>query len=368
MQRLRGEEMVDNIAEIVKDYKEGVEHLKSLREKYANEPELLNFYEPSAKYLVEQLKNHLEYLIQKETGTNIGFETEEKNVDIWIRLEGRNFLEGKGPVGVVGSYLQKLNTANKNATAMLGKSRGRLTDIKDRLSDLVAFDLVATGKGSLKLGLRSPSYSELLQTEQLDFFEALENGNEDNQIEKINHINTLVLDAFNLLVETVASVNNEELFEKLKQSFNEKDVLKLIHYAKELVPSSRSPFEYISFEGQTLKLPKHQLKTDKNTRKALGEREKKLRQDTEYIDGNGWLRGVDLDHLTGIIRPFHYKNKSLDQIDCIFSREVFNTRDVADLLDKSISLAGFLIYNQRNQPIRLDIDNIILEDKLDSEE
>lgn len=359
----------ENIADTIKDIQKAKENLVRIKRDYEYEPDIMNFYLPSAKQMISELENHLNYLISQELDKEFQVST-NYSADLWIRLEGKQIGVGKGPIGVVGAYLQRLNTANRHAIKLIKGTEDILEKITDKFSDLFSFDLVATGKGSLKLGLRTPSLHELLshtEEQQLSLFNE-ENEDSIDKLMEIDRLNQLSMDGFKLLLKTLNSVVDESSFADLQEKYAEKDLLKLLHYAKDLVPSSWSSFDSVSFEGENLGIPSSVLKTDKNTRKRLIERENKLKQDTEYITGKGWLRALDLDELTGVIRPFHFKNKNIEKIDFRVSEEEYSSDQLASLLDKFVNITGFLVYNKNFDPHRIDIEEISIEDHLDNEE
>ena len=361
----------DKIINTINDVKKANKNIERIKEDYKNEPELLDFYLPSAKCLINELENHLFYLISEELETD--FKRGLNNTaDLWIRLEGKQFIMGEGPIGVIGSYLQKLNNANGHAVKLIKDSKESLKLIADNFLEISSFNLIATDKGSLKLGLKIPGLDEFLtetKEQQLRLFDDAEDSDLLNKLEDITRLNNLSIDGFKLLIKTLASVDDESLFADLQERYNEKDVMKLLHYAKELVPSSRSPFDFIWFEGNNLGISSSVLKTDKSTRKLLVEREKKLKQDTEYITGKGWVRAVDLDGLTCIIRPFHYKNNNLEQIECRFSKDNISSNELRMLLDEYVSLNGFLVFSQNYVPVRIEVEEISKEDtQYDDEE
>lgn len=162
------------------------------------------------------------------------------------------------------------------------------------------------------------------------------------------------------------SSQNDETFNKLKERFGEKDLKKLIHYTKELVPSSRSTIDKVSFESSYIDSFKT-VEATKETRRYLVDKEKTLTRESTFVEGEGWIRAVDMDNLTGTIRPLHYKDITLEEISCKFSSDKFSPDDIATFIDKFFNVNGFLVYNQHQEPIRLDIDEVILEDITDIE-
>ncbi|QUG41326.1 hypothetical protein KD050_18935 [Psychrobacillus sp. INOP01] len=354
----------NNIIQTINDLKNAQNNLKRILSEYEDRPKLLNFYAPSAEIMVSELKKHLKYLLSLET--ELSFDSGENlEPEIWIHLEGKNY-NGRGPIGSIGAYLQKLNNANKQAVNLLGNISERFEQARELLSNLASFDLVSTAQGSLKLGLVRSEVSEHLTYEQLDLFydeEPLESVKSSD----IKLLKELSLEGIKLIAHTVAAVEDETLFESLKKQFGEKELKKLIHYTKELVPSMRSSFDTVSFESNSSTVPFSTIKATKSTRKALIEKEKTLMKDSKYISGEGWIRAVDIDGMIGTIRPLHYDDITLHQIDCIFSDEKYNSHNIANLLDKFVIVKGFLISNQHETPIKFDIEEIILKEELVNE-
>lgn len=352
---------LEEIKETLEDLQEARENITRIQTEYRDEPDILNFYLPSAKYMAEQLENHLKYLVEQETGKTI--DTKVEIADIWVRLEGKLFKDGKGPIGIIGSYLQKLNIANKHAVSLISDTKDKFHEVKGLLGELASFDLVATEKGSLKLGLKRTSLIEVLEgyQEQADIFQ------QNHDIINNHHeLENIAKEGIKLLAKTVASVNNEEIFNELKNEYNENEIKKLIHYAKELVPSSRSPFDNISFEGD-LGLPEKSIQMNKITRKNLIDKEKSLRQDNQYVNGTGWVRAVDLDERTLVIRPFHFKKGNIDEINCKFKNTDVTSNYILSLLNKFVSLSGFLYFKSSDIPSKIDIDELTIEDVLDED-
>lgn len=351
----------DEIKETLDDLQEAKENVVRIQNEYKGEPDLLNFYLPSAEYMAEQIENHLRYLVEQQSERNT--EIQSEIADVWVRLDGKLFKDGKGPIGIIGSYLQKLNTANKHAVSLISETKEKFNEVKGLLGELASFDLVATEKGSLKLGLKSTNILEVLDgyQEQTDLFH-----HDQTQLRDLHDLEDIAKSGFKLLAKTIASVYNEEILNDLKKEYNENDLKKLIHYAKELVPSSRSPFDTISFEGD-IGLSESSIQLNKITRKNLIDIEKKLRQDTQYISGTGWIRAVDLDEKTLVIRPFHFKKGNIDEINCKFKNSNITSNSLLSLLNKFVSLSGFLYFRNGDIPNKIDIDELTIEDVLDED-
>lgn len=362
------------VMEALNDLKEANDYLQSLREEFKDDPELLSFYEPSAKEIVRQFHSRLSLLLSKELDMNLMSSRNDVNseVDIWIRIEGDEFQQGRGPIGSVGSYLQKLNNASKHAINLIAQTKKGYAAIKNKLSNLACFDLVATAEGSLKLGLKvHDNYNAFCNQDdfqQLYFsWEDIDGRQKDEQEQESINIQQLSVEGFELLAKTIASARDNVLFNELREEYSDKGMLKLLHYAKELVPSSRSSIEYISFESSKFSISTSNIKLDKHVRKSLSDKAKGFRNNTSFVEGTGWLRAIDTDYYTVVIRPFNYNAGELTEIECRFPHDEFHSEQVASFLDKFVNISGFLVFSQNNSPIRLDVDSISIQNKVDVE-
>lgn len=334
-------------------------YLSSLRATFSNSPRLLKVYEPSALELVSIYKRNLREILL-EIDDSIW--EMEKDADIWVSMEGNEFDEGKGPINIIGLYLQKLNSANRYVCQTI--ERKIKSDIKSDINPTVnwptaTFDLVATQPGSFKLGLKWPDYikSSLIQEEL---------GKEPWDIVKeAALIRNIVFTSINLLLKTIASVDNPSLLQELRNEYDDKEVIKIIHYAKDLTPSNRMPIDRIKFKVDSL----YQYGTicsDKETRKLLTQRARTLKKDAIYVEGNGTIRALDLDFRTLVARPFVTGNESFGELQCNF-RQDFPANDIPEYIDKVVQLIGLLFYDKNNVPIRLEIDNISIIEEDESE-
>lgn len=157
------------IFETINDLKRAKKNQERILSDYQDTPQLIEFYLPSAEHMVNELNNHLKYLIENETDMQFGENINYVEPEVWIRLEGKNF-EGKGPIGVVGAYLQKLNTANKQAVNLIGHIHERFENAKGMLGNISSLDLVSAAHGSFKLGLKRTDVIPQFEFEQLNLF------------------------------------------------------------------------------------------------------------------------------------------------------------------------------------------------------
>ncbi|MDC3418605.1 hypothetical protein [Aquibacillus salsiterrae] len=339
----------------IEDLKLAKENLNRIKSQYINEPDILNFYLHSAKDMVKQLENHLEFLLKTETGSDYTINTIDDDIDVWIRIEGESFQDGTGPINVIGSYLQKLNTAARHSTKLI---KNRIDDLKD-INVIPSFELAATAKGSLKLGLKNKLPKEFYATkfeQQTLFDEDLDKRSD--LIYKLNKVNH---QGINVLFKALASANDESVIEELTNDFGPDDVIKLIHYAQELAPSSRSLIDNISFEGQDVRFTGYELKTNKDTRKILKERAKALFNNKEFVEGSAFIRSyavdADKDYYQLEARPFKHESQKIESIELRANKKLFNFNE-EQVFDTLIFITGFLYYNSNKQPTYIELDSI----------
>ncbi|AOZ91614.1 hypothetical protein [Paenibacillus crassostreae] len=345
--------MVKNsLSEIMESLKKARENLNRIKASYQDNNDLLNFYEPSAKYLVGSLEKQLSEILQDEVACKLY--PDDKEVDLWIRIDGEQFHNGKGPIGSVGNFLNKLASANRQAINVISKVRK--IDFKSQFNGFSdSFDLTATATGSLKLGLKKPEMKLKAEEGQLDIFTFAEDPWE--KFKESAAQNEIITESMNLLLSAIASAENEEIFNELTEKYEEKDLLKIIHYAKQVVPSAQSNIETVSFEIQNLNVSQRYINTTKETRKLLSKQAKRLVPDKEYITGSGTVRGMDLDDRSLIIRPLVYEETTHDEIKCYFTN-VKEDQDLEMFLNKRVDLTGFIIYSSNNKLLRLEIEEI----------
>jgi hypothetical protein len=264
-------------------------------------------------------------------------------------MEGNEFNKGKGPINIMGSYLQKLNSANHYVCQII--ERKTRSDINSTMNwPTATFDLVATQPGSLKLGLKWPDYikANLIQEEL---------GKDPWDIVKeAALVRNIVFKSVNLLLKTIASVDNPSLLQELRSEYDDKEVIKIIYYAKDLTPSNRMPIDRIKFEADSL----YQYGTicsNKETRKLLTQRARTLKRDAIYVEGNGTIRALDLDYKTLVARPFVTGNESFEELQCNF-RQDFPAKYIPEYINRFVHLNGFLFYDNNNVPTKLEVEEI----------
>ena len=331
------------IVEAIEDLKEAREYLRSIKEEFGSDPELLTFYEPSAREMVRQYEIRLKNVVESESGLQLAVRQDEEP-DVWIRLEGADFRNGSGPIDAVGTFLHKLNQASHKVSKLLFADTARFAPS--------FFDLVATADGSLKLGLSGANVVNT-NTQQLEF----ELNDPWDQIKQVVGNREKALISLKLLVKALDQENEDSVSELQKDLSNPNDILKLFHYAMDLTPSIRSPIEGISFEVPMSFNEVMAIKVDKGTRKKLSERAKRFKQDTLYIEGRALIRQQDLDNDSLTARPLILEdNKQYDEVKCVVSPQ--GVTEGVSFLGKFVSVSGFLVFGTNNKPVRLEIDEI----------
>lgn len=349
--------MNDKIQGVSNRLKRAKKNLDELREQYKTSPDLLSVYEPSAVYIVNQIESKLKKMLTEQFGVSLQPErVEQENVDIWVRIEGKEFKHGSGPIGQIGTYLTKLNKANKQAMAILKEKMGE----KIKLSDLPSLNLVATAPGSLKLGLKKPELEAPEPDPQADLFNGYK-GHFELLKESVEE-SSLVSQGMHLIVRSIASINDESVSSELKQEYSEKSIIKLLHYVKDLTPSSRSDIDYVSFEGNNVRINNSYVRTTKETRKLISEYSKKLDPNREYIEGTAVIMAADISNQILMARPLKFNDAEHEEIKCILLDSV-PAEDIKNLLNQKVELSGYIVFDQnRNRLLRLEIDQIAISD------
>ncbi|OME99852.1 hypothetical protein BK124_09865 [Paenibacillus amylolyticus] len=349
--------MNDKIQGVSNRLKRAKQNLDDLREQYKMNPDLLSIYEPSAVYIVNQIESKLKRMLSEQFGVSLQPEqVEQENVDIWVRIEGKEFKNGSGPIGQIGTYLTLLNKVNKQAMALVKEKMGE----KIKLSDLPSLNLVATAPGSLKLGLNKPQVETPEPDPQADLFNGYK-GNWELLKESLEE-SSLVSQGMQLIVRSIASISDESVSSELKQEYTEKSIIKMLHYVKDLTPSSRSDIDYVSFEGNNIRVNNNYIKTTKETRKLISEYSKKLAPNTEYVEGTATIMAADISNQALIARPFKFNGAEHKEIKCILLDTV-PAEDIKNLLNQKVELSGYIVFDKnRSKMLRLEIDHITISD------
>jgi hypothetical protein len=343
----------EKVIEAINDLKKAKKYLCNIKDNYSDS-NLLNLYLPSAEALVKQYSKRLETLLSE-----IVVSEGKHNVDVWISIEGNNFRHGKAPINIIGPLLQKINTANRHAVQLiLQKNNNYPTDPES--IPIPSFDLVTTKAGSFKLGLK------IADIEQDDSQQELFQEDPWIIIKKYNESRNLSIEGLNLLLTTIASVQKPNLLEDLRRIYEEKSVIKLIHYAKELTPSSRAPIDNITFECSFFKEPNRIITADKQTRRVLNYQAKSLKKDSIFVKGTGVIRAIDLDNKTIHARPFSYGKKNIEDLACIFNPNLSHDT-IVESIDKVVQINGFLVFDKNNVPTQLEVEDINIDNNEDSD-
>lgn len=330
-------------------------HYQRIKTEYQEEPFLMEFYLNSAEELIMYLKEHIRYLNETELGIESS-EVSKDSPEVWIRLEGEGY-DGKAPIGAVGHFLQKMNSANKVAVKMISKIAQLNEEVQESLNKFATFDLIATAEGSMKLGLKRTDFAMNLEQEQLDIFYETD-FYEDSDKQNLEDFKCVPLDAIKLVNKTIEAVENPNVLEELKENYGEIHLQKLLHYTKEILPSSRSSYDTVSIEFSGKEsLPV--IKATKEIRRKMSEIEKALLKESQYIESIGLVRAVDIDKYQVILRPFKYNDTTVDELICEISPLLISTERLEELINQIIEFKGILLFNKDEVPIRLKIEEIL---------
>lgn len=344
----------NEILETIQDLKSARDNLKRITDQFSDEPELREIYSHSAQELTKNLENHLQYLLNIETDSEFTITSTANDVDIWVHIEGDKFSEGRGPINSVGSYLKKLDTAVQHTINVLRERAENLRDLEIESY----FELAETAKGSLKLGLKSK-----IDGFNDDYEETLFNEDPEvkmDQLEIYSQIQQLSSNGLVLLLKTLSSADDDQAIKEIFQDYGEDDAIKLIHYAKELAPSSRSNISEISFEGRSLPKSKPYIKTNRDTRRNLMIRSTKLINNKEFIEGTALIEqyknNVNEDYYSLFAKPLKYNKKTIN-IELRISKNKHNIRE-KEVLNEFLDIEGFLHFNNRSNPTYVIVDKL----------
>lgn len=328
------------------------ENLKRIEETYKDEPFLLKLYQPSAVYLVAQLKNELRSYIDKD----IIF-VDEEEPDIWIRLQGEQFKNGRAPLGVVGSFFQKLQSANQHALMILGKVKQNGLRINKETKNLAEIDFAVAAPGSLRLGFKKPSPRKYL--DKLDDTQLINIDEFINKLNEAEEKSNLSIEAINLLAKAIAAAEDENEFQSLKNEINDmENLLKLLFYAREITPVYNSPIESIEISGAKLKYKDKIIPITKQTRIKLKEKATNLIENQTYIEATGVVREIDLDNYRFRIHNVATDDKIYEQIECRVLREDYKECELQQILNKNIKISGILVLSQKGEVRWINVDRI----------
>lgn len=317
---------------------ESKKYLQSIQAQFADDPELLSIYEPSAKEMVNMCEGNLLNLLNKQAEVDFTMGQNREDIDVWIRIEGDSFHDGHGPIGAVGNFLQKFSKTTQKITSLIGGD----------IPAFPSFDLVQTAAGSLKLGLKRT---------------AIESGNclfpdEWERLKESAIQQNVAMKGIETLMEIMDMANRSDNPNELSSiSSDEIDLYKFIYYTKDLTPSSRSPIEKISFEIRN-SMPsggsKKNITVDKQTRKNLMSVTKELGKNIEHIQITGVIRAIDIDNRSFVLRELEGKI-DISEIETKFPRS-FSPEQIANLLNKKVNASGFLKKDQSGRSKRFDVE------------
>lgn len=322
------------------------QNLQSIRKQFAEDTALLAIYEPSAKEVVRIYQKRLEMELAERMNMDVSI-SDKSDTDFWIHIEGDDFKNGHGPVTFIGNYLNKLNTACKDTIRLFGEPLpiGR----EDSL-----FYLAGTAAGSLKIGIKKNLMLDIPNGGEESLFA------EDEEWENIQHLskkNRNIEMALSRLLRTMESAGSEEELRALKEEVGDDNkFLKLLNYARELVPSAKSGVDSISFEAKNKDV---RIKTE--TRMLIHNYAKNLLPERQFVSGIAAIRLQDMDSGKIVARPFRYEDETINDLECILPKEI----NGKIYLDQIVALTGFLIKGRNNGYSKLDVDSIEIQSQDD---
>ena len=335
-----------NISIILSSLKKAQQNLQEIRSKFSYNKFLLDVYEPSALEAVKFYKERLQMAISEETNLDVSI-NDDNDTDFWIHIEGKNFKNGQGSITFIGNYFNKFNTTCKNILRLIGK-----TETFEKEESL--FYLSGTAVGSLKLGIRENLFEDFTFYPQENLFETDENENW-NEIKRFSKKKHSIDEALELLLKTMESSNSDEALNQLRDEINDNNkFIKLLNYARELTPSSKSNIDFISFEGNRFE---NNVKVSKETRNKINNYTKTILQDKKFVSGTALIRAQDMDSKEITARPFYCNDSVIDILNCVLPDE----NSEHNYLNKFVNITGFLNYDKNNKPQKLEIDNITIQ-------
>lgn len=338
---------LENLKELINDLILAKEHLEKLREDFKDDPELLSFYEPSAIYLINQLKERIYKEISLITG-------EPKiQPDLLVKIEGKAFKKGRAPVGILSNFLKCLNTANKHAISILENIDYKGGRFINKIRELAELRLVSIEPGSLCLGFEPPDPEWLLDRppEQMSI-------NPEKEIIELTKASKKSLEGISLLLLALNAAKDNDSLTILQDKVKEqKNILKLLYFARQLTPSSVSNINSISFYAKKLLKTDIPVVADTKTRERLQEISKEIVQREEYVEATGIIRAIDLDKPEVKIRPILIKDEMLEEIDGKLKIDLSES-EKEYYFNRKVYLAGFLKYTEKGEIQRLEIDEI----------
>lgn len=354
----------EEISENLKHIKQVEKSIEQLKETYKDNPMLLEFYMPSTQELLESLKFKLNTLMQEYIGGVTA------TPDIWIRLQGKVFDNGRAPLGVVAAFINKLVRANQHAVALLEQVKYEGVRINNKIKELAELDLVATAPGSLKLGIKKSSIEKFYKYES-DAQEMIKDENYILQcVEEANRNSYKAIEGLQLLTRAIIATTDEEELTALSQEIQDpKNLLKLFYYAREITPTKASEIENITFSGVTYNNTNYkEVVISKETRANIKAISQKLLGQDKYIEGIGTVRALDLDKFTFRIDSLRFDKTYLENVECKLNEKEFSEHDLEGIANKQIRLLGILSYSNKGLPKNLEVDKIFFEEEDNNEE
>ncbi|NMB26373.1 MAG: hypothetical protein GX986_12675 [Firmicutes bacterium] len=348
---------IDNLPRLLSLLERARGNLNILQQTYKDEPDILAFYEPSARYLIHATEQEIRALVFDTLGV--------ADADVWIHLEGPELGSSNTPVGVVGRFLEKLSIANKHAVSIIERANHEGRRFSQEITDLAEFNLIATAPGSLRIGLQKPDISRFIPSEPVAEQEKIE----ETLVQQISDAQLKAqkaMDGLCLLTRTISAAQDENEIEKLYKEVGHKNTLRLIHYAKDLTPPKRGPFTSISFIGPGIgsKSSGSKVVADCETRVWLSNRSEQLLDNQRYVEARGRIRAIDADRRFVHARPLYFDDQYIDDIECKLPIDI-EDEELERLFNKPAFVSGLIVLSTTGEAKYIEVDEIRLENPED---
>lgn len=339
--------------------RQAIEDLNRIRREFSAEPDLLSFYEPSARYLVKSLLKEV-----ADDFRQVFTAMAEVDTDVWVHLEGEGLSQGRAPIGLVGRFLQKLAVANQHAVSLIEEVQHTTGRFRRRIVELAQFELVAVAPGSVRLGLRGldPSYfldEEAVLQQPIEFPDGDATRGDKAHLAAAIAAAGRASEGIRLLTRAIIASEDSDELERLESDLGgRRNLLKLFHYAQSLTPSPRSEIRRIAIFGSAIHVPETRPVTATAvTRTRISETVSQLQKQQRFVEGIGFVRGIDLDRRIIWVRPFSRSdNEFHEEMECRFDSRTSES-EIASLFEKAVSISGLLYLSTTNTPRYLEVDS-----------
>lgn len=332
------------LARLTEIYANAVKDLTDLRNRLADDPELLPVFEPSAKYLISSVRREILHLLDAAY-------SDDSDIDVWIRLEGDSLADGRAPLSVLGVYLNSVAVANKHAVSIAKKMDHHGRRFAREVTDVAEFSLVRTAPGSVKVGLMRPDPSKFIATlpdqgQQSPFpsmfLESLVRANEESAI---------AIDGFRLLARTVEVAQGNQELDRLCADVGQYNTLRLLHQAQSLAPTRKGSINTVSIYGKGLERTEEQrILMTRETQEELKRCATVLLDDRKMAQARGRIRAVDIDRRKFIARPLCLEDTDefYTELECRLPDDMDESY-IKAILDKPVYISGTAVLSETGE-------------------